>query len=158
MGKVVGMLMGRILEIAFAGGEKDPRKVLEAALERRGSGVTPLGVAMAQEGGFERDTQAMPAAAAGRGGGRVALEEAGVARGIGERPEGPRELPRPPPLPRPSPASGTASAAAFALVCLVLRDGRSPCPPRSAASRLWSAAYGIFTSHGRPARGSTISS
>ena len=58
MGKVVGMLMGRILEIAFAGGEEDPRKVLEAALERRGSGVTSLGVAMAQEGGFERDTQA----------------------------------------------------------------------------------------------------
>ena len=65
MGKVVGMLMGRILEIAFAGGEKDPRKVLEAALERRGSGVTPLGVAMAQEGGFERDTHLMLAVAAG---------------------------------------------------------------------------------------------
>ena len=31
-------------------------------------------------------------------------------------------------LPHPSPASGTASAAAFALVCLVLRDGSNTCP------------------------------
>ena len=58
-------------------------------------------------------------------------------------------------LPHPSPASGTASAAAFALVCLVLRVGSSTCPHGSAACTLWSAAYGIFTSHGRPPAGST---
>ena len=60
-------------------------------------------------------------------------------------------------LPCPSPAGGTASAAAFALVCLVLRDGSSTCPHRSAARGLWSAAYRIFTSHGRPPAGSTTS-
>ena len=65
MGKVVGMLMGRILEIAFAGEKKDPRKVLEAALERRGLGDTALGVAMAQEGGYEKEMQSKLAVAAG---------------------------------------------------------------------------------------------
>jgi hypothetical protein len=67
MGKVVGMLMGRILEIAFAGEKKDPRKVLEAALERRGLGDTALGVAMAmaQEGGYEKEVQSKLAVAAG---------------------------------------------------------------------------------------------
>ena len=37
LGKVVSMLMGRILQVAYRGEEKDPRKVLEAVLGRRGS-------------------------------------------------------------------------------------------------------------------------
>ena len=54
LGKVVSMPMGRILHIAYRGEEKDPRKVLETVLGRRGIDVTDLGIAMAGQGGLEK--------------------------------------------------------------------------------------------------------
>ena len=64
LGKAVGMLMSRILEVAYCGEEKDPRKVLEAALGRRDCGESGLGMAMAEVAGQEKGKEAMLAAAA----------------------------------------------------------------------------------------------
>ena len=64
LGKVVGMLMSRILQVAYCGDEKDPRKVLEAALGRRDCGESELGMAMAEVAGQEKGKGAVLAAAA----------------------------------------------------------------------------------------------
>ena len=58
-------------------------------------------------------------------------------------------------LPRPSTASGAASAASLALIGSVTAAEAATCLHRGPACSLWSAAYGIFTSHGRPPAGST---
>ena len=57
-------------------------------------------------------------------------------------------------LPRPSPASGAASAASLALIASVTAAEAATHPHRCSVARLMSAAYGDFSSHGRPGRGS----
>ena len=57
MGKVISMIIGKVLRVAFTGKEQDPRKVLATALNRRDAVTTTLGTALLQAKGDEYELQ-----------------------------------------------------------------------------------------------------
>ena len=57
MGKVISMIIGKVIRIAFTGKKQDPRKILAAALNRRDAVTTTLGMALLQSKGDEHELQ-----------------------------------------------------------------------------------------------------